>query len=88
MTIDTAQDLLRMAVMTSFVLVAPLLGVVMLVSLVVNVLQTITQLHDHALSFVPRLLATGVVLLLLLPWLLSRVSDYATEVYRAAGQGP
>ncbi|QDT55742.1 Flagellar biosynthetic protein FliQ [Caulifigura coniformis] len=88
MTIDTAQDLLRTALMTGFVIAAPVLGAVLLVSLVVNVLQTMTQLHDHALSFVPRLLATGLVLLLLLPWILGRVSEYATEVYRSAGHGP
>jgi len=88
MTIDSAQDLLRAALMTGFVIAAPVLGVILLVSLVVNVLQTMTQLHDHALSFVPRLLATGVVLMLLLPWILGRVSEYATEVYRSAGHGP
>jgi len=87
MTIDSAHDLLQTALMTSFVLVAPVLGVVLLVSLVVNVLQTMTQLHDHALSFVPRLLATGLVLVLLLPWILGRVCEYATDVYRAAGNG-
>ena len=74
--------------MTSFVIAAPVLGVVLLVSLVVNVFQTLTQLHDHALAFVPRLLATGLALMLLLPWILGRVSEYAAEVYRAAGRGP
>ena len=88
MTIDSAQDLLQTAVMTGFIIAAPVLGVVVLVSLAVNVLQTMTQLHDHALSFVPRLVATGLVLILLLPWILGRVCEYATDVYRAAGQGP
>jgi|EndMetStandDraft_9_1072997.scaffolds.fasta_scaffold693691_1 flagellar biosynthetic protein FliQ len=87
MTIDTAHDLLQTAVMTCFVIAAPVLGAVLLVSLVVNVLQTMTQLHDHALSFVPRLLATGLVLMLLLPWILGRVCEYASDVYRAAGRG-
>ena len=88
MSIDAAHDLLQSALMTGFVLTVPLLGAVLLVSLVVNVLQTMTQLHDHALAFVPRLLATGVVLLLLLPWILGRVCEYASDVYRAAGHGP
>lgn len=84
MNVDSAQDVLQTAVMTMFVIAAPLLGVVLLVSLVVNVLQTLTQLHDHALAFVPRILATGVALLLLLPWILGRFAEYATEVYRSA----
>ncbi len=87
MTIDSAHDLLHAAVMTMFVVATPVLAAVLLVSLVVNVLQTVTQLHDHALAFVPRLLATAVVALLLLPWILGRVSEYATEVYRTAGTG-
>jgi flagellar biosynthesis protein FliQ len=85
MTIDSAYDLLHAALMTTFVVAAPLLAVVLLVSLVVNVLQTVTQLHDHSLAFVPRLLLTGVALLLLLPWILGRFTEYAVEVYRAAG---
>jgi flagellar biosynthetic protein FliQ len=88
MTIDLAHDLLQTAVMTVLVVGAPVLGAVLLVSLIVNVLQTMTQLHDHTLSFVPRLLATGIVVMLLLPWILGRVCEYATDVYRAAGRGP
>ncbi len=88
MTIDSAHDLLQTALMTTMIVAAPVLGAVLLVSLVINVLQTMTQLHDHALAFVPRLLATALVLLLLLPWILGRVSEYAVDVYRAAGAGP
>jgi flagellar biosynthetic protein FliQ len=87
MTIDAAHDLLQSAMMTIVVVAAPILAVVILVSLVVNVLQTMTQLHDHTLAFVPRLLVTAVLLLLLLPWMLGRVSEYAVDVYRAAGTG-
>jgi flagellar biosynthesis protein FliQ len=86
MSIDAAHDVLQTALSTVFVLTAPLLAVVLLVSLIVNILQTMTQLHDHTLSFVPRLVIAGATALVLLPWLLGRLSDYATDVYRAAGR--
>jgi flagellar biosynthetic protein FliQ len=87
MTVDVAHDLLQTALMTTMSVVAPLLAAIVLVSLVVNVLQTMTQLHDQALAFVPRIVMAGVLMLLLLPWLLGRVTDYAVDVYRAAGNG-
>ncbi len=85
MTVDSAQDVLLGAFQATFLMTAPILGVVILVSLVVNALQTMTQLHDHALSFVPRLVITGIAVLLLLPWMLGRLSEYAIDVYRSAG---
>lgn len=88
MTIETAQDLLQMAVSTMFVVTAPVLAVIVLTSLVVNVLQTLTQLHDQSLAFIPRLVVTGVVLLLLTPWMLERFSEFATDVYRSAAGHP
>lgn len=88
MTIDSAHDLLQSALMTTVTMAAPLLAAILLLSLAVNVLQTMTQLHDHALAFVPRLAAAALLMLLLLPWLLGRVTDYAVDVYRAAGNGP
>jgi flagellar biosynthesis protein FliQ len=84
MTADFAADLLQSVLTTSLVLAAPILAVLLTLALAINIVQTLTQLHDHTLIFVPKLIGAGVVILVLLPWLLGRISEYAMDIYRAA----
>jgi flagellar biosynthesis protein FliQ len=55
-----------------FVLAALAVGIVM------SLLQAATQLSDGALSFVPKLAAVGLVLALMGPWLLGRLTHLTT----------
>lgn len=84
MTTTTATDLLQAALSISLTMALPVLVVLIALTLFINVLQTLTQLHDHTLAFVPRLVGSVLIILLLLPWLLGRLSEYTVDVYRAA----
>jgi len=79
---DSAQviDCSREAIRTAFLLGGPLLAVALVVGLVVNVVQTLTQLHEPVVSLVPRLMAVLLVFLLILPWLVGRWLSYTTEL--------
>jgi flagellar biosynthesis protein FliQ len=66
--IDWSREALRM----SLLLGGPLLAAAMVAGLVVNVLQTLTQLHEPVVSLVPRLVAVLLVLLAILPWLIGQ----------------
>ena len=66
--IDWSRKALRM----SLTLGGPLLAVALLVGLLVNVGQTLTQLHEPVVGLIPRIAAVALVVLLLLPWLLDR----------------
>ena len=63
--IDWSREALRM----SLTLGGPLLAVALLVGLLVNVGQTLTQLHEPVVGLIPRIAAVALVLLLILPWL-------------------
>ena len=52
------------------------------IGLVIGLLQTVTQLHDQTLAFVPKLIGVSFVVLYLLPWGLSRMTEYATDLIR------
>ena len=58
------------------VLIAPLLGVTLCISFLINVAQVLTSLQDQTLSAVPRLLATGVALFFLMPWMWRHLALY------------
>lgn len=61
-------------------LLAPLLVVTVAVSFVVNVVQVLTSLQDQTLSSVPRLLATGAALFLLMPWMWRHLALYTLSL--------
>jgi flagellar biosynthetic protein FliQ len=85
MTADLAVEHLRQALLTAATLVAPALLVVFVVSLLVSVLQALTQVQDQTISLVPRLLAGAAAVMLLLPWMLDRLSEYVTDLYGNIG---
>ena len=80
MDMTHAIDWSRQALWTALILGGPPLIAAFLVGLLVNVGQTLTQLHEPVLGLVPRLLAVVVVLLLILPWLLARWVSFAVEL--------
>jgi len=65
---------------TAIKLAAPLIGVTTLVGLLVSILQTVTQIQESSLTFVPKLIAAAAVLLVLGGWMMSTLVDYATRL--------
>jgi len=54
--------------------------VMLLAGLVINVLQTVTQLHEPVVGLVPRLVAVLLVLLAILPWLVGRWVSFTVDL--------
>jgi flagellar biosynthesis protein FliQ len=74
--IDWSREALRM----SLCLGGPLLAAAFLVGLLINVGQTLTQLHEPVVGLIPRLIAVALVLLLILPWLMVRWVSFAVDL--------
>ncbi len=74
--IDWSREALRMALLLG----GPLLAAALLIGLLVNVGQTLTQLHEPVVGLVPRLLAVAVVLLMILPWMVTRWVAFAVDL--------
>jgi flagellar biosynthesis protein FliQ len=65
---------------TAIKLAAPLIGVTTVVGLLVSVLQSVTQIQETSLTFVPKLIAAAAVLLVLGGWMLTILSDFAIRL--------
>jgi flagellar biosynthetic protein FliQ len=76
-------DLARNAMMVTIAIAAPVLLVALIVGLLVSVFQTVTQIQEQTLSFVPKLLAVGGVFLVALPWMLQVLVAYTAQLLRA-----
>jgi flagellar biosynthesis protein FliQ len=62
---------------------APLLIVVLLVGLVVSIFQAATQINESTLSFVPKIVAAVLVLVVAGPWMLATLVDYIQRTLKA-----
>lgn len=80
MSNDVALQLVSELFKVALMLGLPLLGVIIVVGLVVSILQVVTQIQDPSIAFVPKLVAFVVALVLLAPWMLNRLTSYATSV--------
>ena len=82
MTADDAIELCRSAVLLSVTVGGPVLIAALAIGLIVGLIQAVTQLHDQTISLVPKLLVVSLVIFYLLPWGLSRMTDYVADLIR------
>jgi flagellar biosynthesis protein FliQ len=59
----------------------PLLLVGLGVGLVVSVFQAVTQIQEQTLTFIPKILATIVVMVVLGPWMLDQLLAYTRDLW-------
>lgn len=82
MAADQALELMRRLLWDAFVIAGPLLAAALVVGLTVSIFQVATQLQEATLSYVPKLLAAGLILVALGPWMIHRLTSFATAMYR------
>lgn len=74
-------DLGKTTLLTALMVVTPALLVGMAVGLLVSFFQTITSLQEQTLTIVPKMLAVVATLLLLMPWILGTLRDFAAALF-------
>jgi flagellar biosynthesis protein FliQ len=82
MNTDVALFWIQEALKTGAMLAAPILGVALAVGLVISLIQAITSIQEMTLSYIPKMLAVGLVLLILTPWLLQMLIDFTTNAFQ------
>ncbi len=85
MDAGTAVDLCRATLMSAVIIAAPVLLVGMAAGLLVGLMQALTQVQDQTVAFVPKILAMAAVLVVCLPWLLTRMVEFTRVVFENAG---
>ncbi|MBK8018681.1 MAG: flagellar biosynthesis protein FliQ [Betaproteobacteria bacterium] len=80
--ISLIQQALEVLVLVS----APLLLTALGVGLLVSIFQAATQINEMTLSFIPKLLAMFVVIILAGPWMLSTLVDYTRQLFSSIPQ--
>lgn len=80
MTPELVTDLMRDALQIILLLVCVLIFPSLIVGLIISVLQAATQINEQSLSFIPRLLAIFITMMIASPWLIRVMMDFTTTL--------
>ena len=75
------QGLLSEVMMVSLKLALPTLVAGLGVGLVISVFQAVTQIQEMTLTFVPKVVAVGVIMLVAGPWMLNTLIAFTNHIY-------
>ncbi len=73
-------DIARQAIYIVLKTAAPMLIASLVVGLIVSILQTVTSIQEQTLTFVPKLIAVFVVMMLFGSWILNSMKEFMIEL--------
>ena len=77
--------LFRDGIWTTLKLASPMLILGMGVGLVVSIIQTTTSIQEQTLTFVPKLVAILISLVVFAPWIIQTMTDYTRGLFESIG---
>ena len=80
MTPELVAELSRNLFLTAFMIAGPVLAVGLFVGLSVALFQAVTQINEMTMTFVPKIAAVGITILLGMPWILERLQAYTVRL--------
>ncbi len=81
MTPESVMTLGQQAMLVMLLVAAPLLLAALAVGLLVSIFQAATQINEMTLSFIPKLVAIFMTLILAGPWMTALLVDYVRRLY-------
>ncbi len=77
MTQELCQEIAKQAVFTCLSVAGPMLLFGLLTGLIIGLIQAVTQIHEMTLTFIPKIVAVAVALVLFMPWIISRLTGFS-----------
>ena len=81
MTIEGVAEIAGQALMLILKVSMPVLLVSLCVGLLVSIFQTVTSIQEQTLTFVPKIIAIFVALVLLAPWMMKSIVEFMTQLW-------
>lgn len=74
-------DIMKQTLYIVALLSAPPLACVVIIGLGSQIIQTVTQIKDQSLAFIPKVLFTTILLVILIPWYITTVREYFQFIF-------
>jgi flagellar biosynthetic protein FliQ len=81
MTPEQVVEIGQAAVRTALFVAGPMLAAGMLVGLVISIFQAATQINEMTMTFVPKIVAVFLVLVLALPWIINQLTTFTYDIF-------
>lgn len=66
---------------TTAMLCGPLLLAALVIGLLVSVFQAVTQINEATLTFIPKMVVVGIVLVIAAPWMMDIMSNFTVQLF-------
>ena len=80
MSPDQVTDIVRGALFVALQIAAPLLIIAMVVGFTISLFQSVTQINEMTLTFVPKMLIFAIALGVFFPWIIKTMTKYTLNV--------
>ena len=80
MNADVALRLAAELLWTALLVGAPIMGLTLLVGLSISVLQVVTQVQEMSLTFIPKIIAAVIAIVVFGPWMLRQILLYSSNL--------
>jgi len=81
MTEELIIEVLKEAFWTTFIVLLPVLGVALIVGIFVSIFQAATSIQEMTLTFVPKLIASALVIIFMLPWMMDKMVAITIKMF-------
>ena len=81
MTEGRVLDVAKEAIYTIIICSAPMLIISLVVGLIVSIFQTVTSIQEQTLTFVPKIIAVFVGLMIFGSWILTNLTEFVTTLW-------
>jgi flagellar biosynthetic protein FliQ len=66
---------------TTLLVLLPVLGVSLVVGILISIFQAATSIQEMTLTFVPKILITGLTIIFMLPWIMDKVIEITHKLF-------
>ena len=81
MTEELIVELMKEVFYTTFLILLPILGVSLVVGITISIFQAATSIQEMTLTFVPKIFATVITIIFLMPWMLDKIIAFTTKIF-------
>jgi flagellar biosynthesis protein FliQ len=81
MTPQMVIEIGREALTVTLLVAAPMLIFGLIIGLIISVFQAVTQINEMTLTFVPKILAVALALLMFMPWMINMLTDFTRHMF-------
>lgn len=81
MTPDFVIDMLTKALQLSLIIAAPMLLFGLVIGLIISIFQSVTQIQEMTLTYIPKIIGVIVAVMLFAPWMMDKIMSYTIMLF-------